>query len=233
MSALSTLGTGLGLSIGAGLNAYAVLLVYGVLARLDPAGFPGGVSRGLSTTPVLLTLCGLYLLEFLADKIPGLDHLWDLLHAVVRPLAGALLAFAVAQNSAVPGAGAAGGAGLVMQGGAAGLGGLLAFAAHLVKSATRLTSTALTAGVANIALSVAEDILAFLQAVVSVFLPLIALAVVGGFVVLFLFTVPRVARTVNLVGRRRGGAPRSGRPPESPGAGMETGRVEKGTGAGR
>jgi phosphotransferase system glucose/maltose/N-acetylglucosamine-specific IIC component len=75
--------------------------------------------------------------------------------------------------------------------------------AHLVKSATRLTSTALTAGVANIALSLAEDVLAFLQALVSIFLPIVALVVVLALACIFLLTVPRIARRIDLFGRRR------------------------------
>jgi hypothetical protein len=75
---------------------------------------------------------------------------------------------------------------------------------HLLKSAARLTSTALTAGVANIALSIAEDILAFLQALVAIFLPIVALIIVLGLGAIFLLTVPKIARSgVHLFGRMR------------------------------
>ena len=190
----SLFGTGLGLAAGAGLNAYAVLLVYGSLARFFPGEFPGVLAGVLSTTPALSAFGVLYLLEFFADKIPGLDHVWDLLHSVVRPLAGAFLALAAVE----PGTDS-----LPLQIVATGSGGLVALLSHLLKSAARVTSTALTAGVANAALSFAEDVVAFLQALVSVFLPLVALATVAGMTVLFLLTVPRLARRTNLLGRHR------------------------------
>jgi ABC-type multidrug transport system fused ATPase/permease subunit len=194
------LGTGLGLAAGAGLNAYAVLLVYGGVSRFFPEAFPGPIAQFLASTPALLASGVLFLLEFLADKIPGLDHLWHMLHSVVRPLVGALLAVAsvAPEGSATLNVFAGGG------------GGLVALLAHLVKSATRLTSTALTAGMANAVLSLAEDILAFLQSLVAIFLPMVALAVVAALGILFLATVPRIARSVNLFGRRRTAGPRGG-----------------------
>lgn len=186
-------GTGLGLAAGAGLNAYAVLLVYGLVARLFPEEFPGAIAQVLSEPTILAVLGGLYVLEFFADKIPILDHLWDAVHTVVRPLAGGLLAVAaVAPANETSLAVLAGGGG-----------GLAALAAHVVKGTARLTSTALTAGVANFALSLAEDILAVLQAVVSIFLPLVALVLAIAVLALCLLCVPKLARGVNLFGRRR------------------------------
>lgn len=202
MSSLPSLfGTGLGLAAGAGLNSYAVLLVYGGVARFFPEDYPGGIARLLSSTPALLTVGILFVLEFFVDKIPGLDHFWDVLHSFVRPLVGAVLAVATV--------GPESGTGLTVIAG--GSGGVVALASHLVKSATRLTSTALTAGVANIGLSLAEDVLAFLQSLVSLFLPLVALLVVVALGILFLFTVPRIARQIDLFGRRR--TPPRGFPP--------------------
>ena len=193
VEAIAHFGTGLGLAAGAGLNTYAVLLVYGGIARLFPEDFPGAIARLLSEPAALSVLLALYVLEFFADKIPGLDHVWDIVHTVVRPAAGALLAVA----AVAPGAETSM---TVLAGGG---GGVIALAAHVVKGTVRLTSTALTAGVANFALSLAEDILAALQAIVSIFLPLVALVLavaVGG---LFLLCVPKLAKGVNLFTSRR------------------------------
>jgi hypothetical protein len=197
-SAVPLLGTGLGLAAGAGLNAYAVLLVYGSMSRFFPDAFPGPIAHLLASTPALLAAAAMFLLEFFADKIPGLDHFWHALHTIVRPLVGALLAVAsVAPEGSV-----------LLDVVAGGGGGGVALVAHLVKCAARLTSTALTAGVANAALSLAEDVLAFLQGLVAIFLPMVSLAVVAGLGVLFLATVPRVARSANLFGRWRKARPR-------------------------
>jgi hypothetical protein len=88
---------------------------------------------------------------------------------------------------------------------AGGAGGGVALVSHLVKSATRLTSTAVTFGAANAGLSLAEDIVAFLQSLVSIFLPLVALVVVVAIGLIFVFTIPRMARFLDLFGRRRPG----------------------------
>jgi len=189
-------GTGLGLAAGAGLNAYAVLLVFGSIVRFFPEEYPGALGRVLSSTPALAAFGVMFLLEFFADKIPGLDHFWDLLQTVVRPLAGAVLAVA----SVAPSFGET----PLLSAVAAGTGGGMALVAHLLKSATRLTSTALTGGLANAALSLAEDVIALLQALVSIFLPLVSLALVVAIAGLFLLSVPRIARSIDLLGRRRG-----------------------------
>ena len=193
-------GTGLGLSAAAGLNSYAVLLVYGAMARFFPEDYPGAIARLLASTPALGVAAILFFMEFFADKIPGLDHFWHLLHSFVRPVVGALVALAVVQPE-----GSA-----VLNVVAAGSGGAVALVSHLVKSATRLTSTALTAGIANAGLSLAEDILAFLQSLVSIFLPLVALLVVVAVGLLFVLAVPRMARSADLFGRRRSGGPPAG-----------------------
>jgi hypothetical protein len=194
-------GTGLGLAAGAGLNAYAVLLVYGGIVRFFPEEYPGALGQLLGSTPALIAFAVMFLLEFFADKIPGLDHFWDLLQTVVRPLAGAVLAIASVNPS---------GDSPLLMAVAGGSGGGVALVAHLLKSATRLTSTALTGGIANVALSLAEDVVAFLQALVSIFLPLLSLVLVAALAGLFLLSVPKVARSVNLFGRRRGEPGRTG-----------------------
>jgi|ERR1035437_912985 hypothetical protein len=198
-------GTGLGLAAGAGLNAYAVLLVYGGIVRFFPEEYPGALGQLLGSTPALIAFAVMFLLEFFADKIPGLDHFWDLLQTVVRPLAGAVLAIASVNPS---------GDSPLLMAVAGGSGGGVALVAHLLKSATRLTSTALTGGIANVALSLAEDVVAFLQALVSIFLPLLSLVLVAALAGLFLLSVPKIARSVNLFGRRRK-APRRFAPDQS------------------
>ncbi len=196
-------GTGLGLAAGAGLNAYAVLLVYGGLVRFFPEEYPGGIGRILSSTPALIAFFVMFVLEFFADKIPGLDHFWDLLQTVIRPLAGAVLAIATVNPS---------GDSPLLAAIAGGSGGGIALVAHLLKSAARLTSTAFTGGVANVALSLAEDVVAFLQALVSIFLPFLSLVLVIALAGIFLLSVPKIARSVNLFDRRRGNRRTAPRP---------------------
>ena len=101
---ISSLLTSAGLGIGAGINAYATLLVFGLLARWQPSMFHDQLARFFASTPVLIVVAVLYLIEFVADKIPTVDHIWDLIHTVIRPIAGALVAFAAVSNQIPHGA---------------------------------------------------------------------------------------------------------------------------------
>lgn len=169
MGTLSILGTALGLGASAGINSWATLLVFGLVARLRPVWFPGQVAEFFASTPVLITLGVLFLIEFVADKIPTVDHVWDVVHTFVRPVAGAVVAFAAA-SEAVPQEWA------IL---AAVLAGGTALGSHFGKAGTRVASTATTGGLGNPVLSLIEDVVAILGALLSIFLPFVALAVVA------------------------------------------------------
>lgn len=177
---ITTLLTAAGLGVGAGVNAYATFLIYGLLARFFPA-FVGTseISSFVSSTPVLIGLAVLYAIEFFADKIPALDHAWDAIHTFVRPLAGALIGFVSASPDAPESLIAV----------SAILGGGMALGSHVAKSSLRAVSTTTTGGTANPVLSLLEDAFVVVQAVVAVFLPwlvlaLLLLVVVPGFFIL-------------------------------------------------
>lgn len=174
MELLSLLGTSLGLGAGAGVNAYATLLVFGLIARFNPALFPGSTAAFFAQTPVLIVLAVLYVIEFVADKFPAIDHAWDVIHTFIRPAAGAVIGIASASPN-VPRSWLI--AASVIAGGAA-------LTGHVTKATIRGLSTATTGGAANPFLSLAEDVYAIVQAVVASFLPLICLFVLA--VVLFL-----------------------------------------------
>lgn len=166
MEAISTLLTSLGLGVGAGVNAYATFLVVGLLGRFGPAGLlPSEYSSWLSSTPALIVFGILYSIEFVADKIPAIDHAWDVIHTFVRPLAGVVIALSAA-NPEMP-------TGLLVVAGA--LSGGAALTSHVAKSSLRVGSTATTGGAGNPILSVIEDIFAVVTAVLSIFLPVLVL----------------------------------------------------------
>jgi multisubunit Na+/H+ antiporter MnhB subunit len=73
---IASLLTSAGLGLGAGINAYATLLVFGLLARWQPNMFHDEMARFFASTPVLIVVGVLYLIEFLADKVPTVDHVW-------------------------------------------------------------------------------------------------------------------------------------------------------------
>jgi len=157
---LTPLLTGLGLAAAAGWNAWAVLLFFNGVIRLLPQDFPGPSAAFLSSPPVLQIAFVMFLAEFIVGKIPVVDRLWELGQTLLRPLVGGLLALA-ASTATAPAALAATAAG----------GAASTLAAHLVKSTTRWTSTAATRGFAQLALSLAEDVVAIVLAILVFFVP--------------------------------------------------------------
>jgi hypothetical protein len=178
---LTALLTGLGLSAAAGLNAWAILLLFNGLYLVLPLEFPGPTAALLSSHFAFTAALVLFLAEFIADKIPIVDHLWNLLQTLLRPVVGALLTLA-----AVPETSPSERAGLALMGAAATL------ATHLVKSTTRLTSTAATRSMAQLALSLAEDALALAIGALVFFVPLFTGILVGALVFLLILDRRRV-----------------------------------------
>ena len=126
-----------------GVNVYATLLVTGLVGRY---GDVEGVPDVLQRTDVLLLTGALSALEFVADKIPYVDSVWDAVHTVIRPTVGAIL-----------GALVAGEAGDLGEAAGAVLGGTTALASHAAKASLRLAVNASPEPVSNIVLSLAEN----------------------------------------------------------------------------
>jgi hypothetical protein len=173
---MTSLLTSVGLGLGAGVNAYATMLVFGLLARWRPTMFTGDLAAFFSSTPVLITVGVLYVVEFLADKIPAVDHVWDAIHTFVRPAAGALVGWAAASQEMPQG--------FVMI--ASALAGGAALTTHAAKASVRVASTATTGGTANPLLSIVEDIFAFVNAILVILLPwIVAVSLVVIAIVFF------------------------------------------------
>lgn len=176
--------TSAGLGIGAGINAYATLLVFGSLCRWRPGMFHGELADFFSSTPVLITVGVLYAIEFLADKVPAIDHVWDAVHTFVRPVAGALVAFGAASHQVPKGV-------LII---ATVIGGGAALASHATKATVRAASTVTTAGTANPFLSLLEDVFAFVNAVIAVFFPWLVLLFLVAVAIVMIAIVKRVRK---------------------------------------
>jgi len=158
---ISSLLTSVGLGMGAGINAYATLLVFGLLARWQPMWFNDDLAHFFASTPVLIVVGVLYLIEFVADKIPTVDHVWDVIHTFIRPAAGVLVAWAAVSDRIPHGAVIVAS---ILAGGAA-------LGAHATKATVRAASTMTTGGIGNPILSIIEDVFAFANALVAIFLP--------------------------------------------------------------
>lgn len=127
-----------------GVNAYAVVLVLGLLGRF---GGVDAIPPALQRTDVLTGAAILYFLEFVADKVPWLDSTWDAVHTAIRPVLGAAIGLLLA-----------GDASSVEQALAAAAGGLSALASHAVKAGLRAAINTSPEPASNIAVSVAEDV---------------------------------------------------------------------------
>jgi len=135
-------------SFAAGLNIYATVLTLGILARTHWVALPPGLDS-LGHTWVLV-VCGImFAMEFVADKIPAFDMVWNALHTVIRVPIAALVAYH-ASSQMTP----------QMQVLATAIGAVVALAAHSSKTALRAAVTPSPEPVSNIALSSTEDVAA-------------------------------------------------------------------------
>ncbi len=148
MDPLQTLGLALGAGFSSGLNLYATIATLGLLERFGIIHLPGSL-QVLSHPWVLGIAIALYAMEFLADKIPYVDSVWDAVHTLIRPPAAALLAYS-ATVAAPP----------EWRWGAALLAGGVALTSHGTKASTRAAVNTSPEPFSNWLLSLGEDALA-------------------------------------------------------------------------
>jgi len=148
MNPLATLSLVLGAGFSSGLNLYATIATLGLLQRFGVIQLPEHL-RILSHPVVLGIAAVLYLLEFLADKVPYIDSIWQAVHTFIRPPAAALLAFGA--TAAAPEA---------WRWGAALLAGGIALTSHGTKASARAAVNMSPEPFSNWALSFGEDALA-------------------------------------------------------------------------
>jgi hypothetical protein len=169
---LALLGLALSGALTAGINLYATILVLGLLERLNVVALPGDLP--VLGDPWVLGIAGLlFVVEFVADKVPWVDSLWDAVHTFVRVPAGAAIAWGAAANLP-PG----------QQAALALIGGTLAFASHGTKLTLRAGANASPEPFTNWALSFVEDVFVVVTTLLAALNPAVALAIVALFVVL-------------------------------------------------
>ena len=179
MSPLETLGFALGTSFASGLNLYATVAAAGLFQRLGIVTLPEPL-QVLANPVVLGVALTLFLVEFIADKIPYVDSAWDALHTFIRPPAAALLSY-----SAFAGEGVSEEWKLA----AALLAGSVALTSHGAKASTRAAANASPEPVSNWTLSLLEDGLAVFLAWMAAEHPLVTAAVVVVLVVVAVFVI--------------------------------------------
>jgi len=179
------LAMGISLAACAGLRAFLPLLVVGLAGKLDVIPLSGSF-EWLASTPALVVFGVAVVTEVLADKIPGVDHVLDLVQVWVKPIAGTILVASVltdlsALQTAV--------LGIV-------LGGATAGSVHLLKSKVRLLSTVTTAGLGNPLISVAEDTGVLAASVGAILVPLLVFAVMLLVLAGFYLGLRKIARSL-------------------------------------
>lgn len=201
-------GTPFGLAFASGLNAYLPLLSFALSVRWLRLYTVNPHFTFITQNWFMAVLVILTLLDFVADKIPLIDHVWNAIHTAVRPIAGAVVAVvasshllpvayitavashsepgaAIVALSAIPVAGV----GLLV---ILIIGGGLATLSHSTKSIARFVSTITTASFLNGVLSLVEDILVFIVILLSLFASAVMLILL---VLLVLFLALRFIRT--------------------------------------
>ena len=167
-----------------GFNLYATVLTLGLLQRFHLVTLPGDLNV-LSRWWIIATAGLLYLVEFLADKIPVVDSVWDAIHTFIRVPAGAVLA-ASAFAHFDP----------AVRVIALLCGGTLALGSHATKASVRMTANTSPEPFSNIILSTAEDIFTIGLTALAAFHPVIVLAIIGVFLVALIWLGPKVVRAV-------------------------------------
>lgn len=165
MEWLATIGRTLGFSLAAGVNLYATVAILGLASRYGWVALPEQFK--IFDNPWIIGLAGvLYVVEFVADKIPWVDSIWDSVHTLIRPVGGALIAVA-SIGDVSPG----------MQAVIALLGGTVAAGSHVTKAGTRVAANASPEPFSNWFLSIIEDVFVIGLSFLTLKFPLIALGV--------------------------------------------------------
>ena len=180
MDLMTGIFTAFGLSASAGLNAYIPLLLVGLLARYTDLMKLSSPWDTLTHPGIILMLCFLVIVEMLADKVPAVNHLNDLIQTFIRPAAGAV-AFAASAHVVTD----------VSPVLALASGLLVAGTVHVAKAgAVRPMVTATTGGVGNVPVSIAEDVVSTVLSIVAVVLPVLVgtlMVILAAFIIWWMF----------------------------------------------
>src|SRR3954452_14640871 len=203
MSPLETLGFALGTSFASGLNLYATVAAAGLFERLGIVHLPEPL-QVLAHPMVLGIAVALFLIEFIADKIPYVDSVWDAVHTFIRPPAAAFLSYSAFAGE-VP---------EQWKIGAALLAGSVALTSHGAKATTRAAANVSPEPVSNWTLSLLEDGFAVFLAWMAAAHPLLTAGIVVVLVILAVLVIWKLFGFLRLLRDRiRGWKTRPAGPP--------------------
>jgi hypothetical protein len=187
---VSTLGVAMGSAWVSGINLYATVATLGLLEHFGFAHLPGDLGF-LAKWWVIGLAGGLYVIEFVADKVPFMQHVWDVVHTFIRVPAGAVLAAAAFAHFDP-----------AIRLAALLLGGGIALGTHGAKAATRVGASLSAAPFLNVVLSLGEDLVAIGSSVLLAFHPIVLIAVVAVFLGAVVWLFPKIVRLLRKILRR-------------------------------
>lgn len=187
MNAVELIALSMGAAWASGLNLYAAVFVLGFLGATGNIQLPPELQ--VLTNPLLMVAAGfMYVVEFFADKTPGVDTGWDALNTFIRIPAGAVLA-----------AGAVGEVGPAAQLAAALVGGGLTAATHATKAGTRVMINTSPEPFSNWAASITEDVAVIGGLWAALHHPWLFLVLLAVFVLIMAWALPRLWRAFRSV----------------------------------
>jgi Domain of unknown function (DUF4126) len=189
---LTTLGRTMGFSFAAGINLYATVAILGLASRYGWVDLPSQF-RVFDNDIVIGTALVLYVIEFVADKVPWVDSMWDAVHTVIRPIGGAVIAVTTLGDASP-----------TTKGLIALLGGALATSTHLTKAGTRAAANTSPEPFTNWILSFSEDLFVIGLATLALKYPIVAAVVVIVGVAMMIAFAAWIVKAI----RRRWGTPR-------------------------
>jgi hypothetical protein len=174
---LISLGRTLGFSLTAGVNLYATVAILGLAARYDWVALPAQY-EAFANEWVIGGAFVLYAVEFVADKIPWVDSLWDGIHTIIRPLGGALVAITTLGDASP-----------ALEGLVGIVGAAVAAGGHFTKASTRVAANTTPEPFSNWILSVLEDLFVVGLGVLALKFPLVALGVTIALLIAIAFAI--------------------------------------------
>ena len=183
----NTLALSMGSAWASGINLYAALMTIGIMGATDNLTLPPDLQ--ILTNPLIIGAATLmFIVEFVADKMPGVDTGWDAIHTFIRIPAGALLA-----------AGAVGDANPAMMVAAGIVGGSIAGSSHALKSGTRVMINTSPEPFSNWLLSLSEDISVIGGIWLALHNPLLFLGLLLVFILLMIWLLPKLWKFIKTV----------------------------------
>jgi hypothetical protein len=182
MSLFSTLALAIGTAWVSGINLYAAVATLGLLGRFGSLQLPGELSI-LTNWWIIGVAIALYTIEFVADKVPLIDSIWDAVHTFIRVPAGAVLAAATFGEFDKG-----------IQVIASLIGGGLALSSHATKASTRAVINTSPEPVTNVMASLAEDVVAVGSVLLAVFYPVLLIIVVVIGIIASVIILPKIVR---------------------------------------